>query len=333
MTTESLPAGPEKEINRESILPVYRDRNVDRSQIRVAEEWDPDADVVLYEGDCLDLLKQIKDPVVRLGITSPPYNLGKEYEDHVALEKYIEVHSQVIRDSHNVLVDGGSLCWEVGNYVENGGIVPLDILLWGYFAGEELKMKCRNRIAWVVPHGLHSKNRFSGRYEVVLWFTKGDGYYFDLDAVRVPSLYPKKKYFKGPKKGEVSSNPNGKNPSDAWTDLWGGISNVKHNHPEKTEHPCQFPEALVRRIVLALSKKNEWVLDPYLGSGTTAAICVQEGRKVVAAEIEHRYMKTARARVRKRIRLVEKQFESGFRTQPSPASAASVARAIAARSR
>src|SRR5436309_14986824 len=117
MTTESLPAGPEKEINRESILPVYRDRNVDRSQIRVAEEWDPNADVVLYEVDCPDLLKQIKDPVVRLGITTQPYKLGKEYEDHVALKKYNEMHSQVIGDSHSVLVQCGSLCWEVGNCV------------------------------------------------------------------------------------------------------------------------------------------------------------------------------------------------------------------------
>src|SRR3989449_5960884 len=287
MTTESLPAGPEKEINRERILPVYRDRDVDRSQIRVAEEWDPDADVVLYEGDCLDLLKQIKDPVVRLGITSPPYNLGKEYEDHVVLEKYIEVHSQVIRDSQNVLIDGGRLGWEVGNYVENGGIVPLDILLWGYFAGEPLKMKCRNRIAWVVPHGLHSRRRFSGRYEVILWFTKGDGYYFDLEAVRVPSLWPKKKYFKGPRKGQYSSNPKGKNPSDVWT----GISNVKYNHPEKTTHPCQFPEELVTKLVLSMSRPGEWVLDPYLGSGTTAAVCVEYGRRGLGAELEAKDMK------------------------------------------
>ena len=295
----------------------------------MVDEWDPDADVVLYEGDCRDLLKQITEPTVRAGITSPPYLLGKEYEDRVKLDEYIEVHSEVIRESHRVLVDGGSLCWEVGNYVEDGKVVPLDVLLWKYFTDEPLKMACRNRIAWVVPHGLHSRRRFSGRYEVVLWFTKGDGYYFDLEAVRIPSLWPKKKYFKGPKKGEYSSNPNGKNPSDVWTD----ISNVKHNHPEKTDHPCQFPEALVRRLVRALCAPAEWVLEPYLGSGTTAAVCVQEGRRVVAAEIEHRYMKTAKARIRKQIRMVEKQSERGFTTQLSPASGTSVARAIAERSR
>jgi len=329
MTREFLPIGPEKEINRERILPVYRDRDVDARQIRIAEEWDPDADVVLYEGDCRDLLKQINEPVVRLGVTSPPYNLGKEYEDRVALERYIEVHSGVIRESHRVLVDGGSLCWEVGNYVEDGKIIPLDALLWNYFADEPLNMTCRNRIVWVIPHGLHSRRRFSGRYEVVLWFTKGDGYHFDVDPVRVPSLWPNKKYFKGPRKGEVSSNPKGKNPGDVWTD----ISNVKHNHPEKTEHPCQFPEALVRRLVLALSKQNEWVLDPYLGSGTTAAVCVQEGRRVVAAELEHRYMKTAKARVRKRIRMAEKQAKSGLTTKPSPVSTSSSAPVAMVRSR
>ena len=297
--------------------------------IRVTDEWDPDANVVLYEGDCRDLLKQVKAPTVRLGVTSPPYNVGKEYENRLALNEYIKVHSEVIHESHRVLVDGGSLCWEVGNYVENGEIVPLDALLWDYFTGEPLKMKCRNRIAWVVPHGLHSRRRFSGRYEVILWFTKGDGYYFDLEAVRVPSLWPKKKYFKGPKKGEYSSNPKGKNPSDVWTE----ISNVKHNHPEKTAHPCQFPEALVRRIVRALSMPNDWVFDPYLGSGTTAAVCVEEGRRVLAAEIDHAYMKIAKARVRKRIRMIEAQPKRGFTDQLSPASATSVSGALSARSR
>jgi len=268
-------------------------------KLRVVDEWDEDADVVLFDGDCRDLLKQIKEPIARLAVTSPPYNMGKEYENNVELEEYLVTHSGIIRECHRVLLDGGSMCWEVGNYVEDGEVVPLDVLLWPYLR-DELKMKCRNRIVWAVPHGLHSKKRFSGRYEMILWFTKGDDYYFDLDAVRVPPLWPKKKYFKGPKKGQYSSNPKGKNPSDVWP-----ITNVKFNHPEKTAHPCQFPEELVRRLVLALSRPGDWVFDPYLGSGTTAAVCVDLGRKVAAAEIEPKYMKIARARVMKRVARVK----------------------------
>lgn len=268
-------------------------------KFRVTNEYDEDADVVLYGGDCRDLLKQIERPIFRLCVTSPPYNVGKEYEDRMRLEDYEKLHSQVIRDCYRVILDDGSMCWETGNYVQNGEIIPLDVLLWPYFA-DELKMKCRNRIIWSIPHGLHSKRRFSGRYETILWFTKGDDYYFNLDEVRVPTLWPKKKYFKGPKKGQYSSNPKGKNPSDVWS-----ITNVKFNHPEKTEHPCQYPEGLIRRLVLALTKPGDWVLDPYLGAGTTAAVCVDLGRKVAGAEIEPRYMRIARERVMKRVALAK----------------------------
>lgn len=272
-----------------------------KHKLKIAEEFDEEADIVLYEGDCRDLLRQIKKPLIQLGITSPPYNVGKEYENRIALEDYITVHSEVIRECHRVLLDGGSLCWEVGNYVNKGEVIPIDALLWPYFS-DELKMKLRNRIIWEIPHGLHCKKRFSGRYETIVWFTKGDEYYFDLESVRVPVLWPKKKYYKGPKKGQYSSNPNGKNPSDVWQ-----ITNVKHNHPEKTIHPCQFPEELIKRLVRALTKPGDWVIDPYLGSGTTMAVCVELGRKVIGAEIEQKYIEIAWNRTKAKIREREKQ--------------------------
>ena len=272
-------------------------------KIKIADNFDKNADVVIYHGDCSDLLDSMwttmKKPFVQLVVTSPPYNVGKEYETRIALEDYIKKHSDVISKCYQVLSDKGSICWEVGNYVNNGEVVPIDILMWHYFSNE-LKMKLRNRIIWHVPHGLHCKNRFSGRYETILWFTKTDNYYFNFESVRVPVMWPKKKYYKGPKKGQYSSNPNGKNPSDVWD-----ITNVKHNHPEKTEHPCQFLEELVRRLVLSLTKPGDWVLDPYLGSGTTAAVCVELGRKVIGAELKKKYLNFATDRVQKKIVLLE----------------------------
>jgi adenine-specific DNA-methyltransferase len=274
-------------------------------KLKITETFDKNADVVLYHGDCIDLLKSawktMKKPFVQLGITSPPYNVGKEYENRVALEEYIKTHSDVIIECHRILLDSGSLCWEVGNFVENGEVMPIDVLLWPYFY-DELKMKMRNRIIWHVPHGLHCKKRFSGRYETIMWFTKTDKYHFDLDAIRVPVKWPKKKYYKGPKKGQYSSNPKGKNPSDVWD-----ITNVKYNHPEKTEHPCQFPEELVKRLVLALTKPGDWVIDPYLGSGTTTAVCVELGRRVIGAEIKENYLNIARDRIQKKVELLEKR--------------------------
>ena len=144
----------------------------------------------------------------------------------------------------------------------------------------------RNRIVWTFGHGLNSEHRFSGRHETNLWFTKGNDYIFNLDCVRVPQKYPGKTFFKGKRKGEISGNPLGKNPTDVWD-----IPNVKANHVEKTEHPCQFPEALAQRLILALTNESDIVLDPFLGSGTTALACHLNNRRFVGFELEKNILK------------------------------------------
>ncbi|HID84431.1 MAG TPA: site-specific DNA-methyltransferase [Anaerolineales bacterium] len=260
-------------------------------RIRIAEHFDPSADVVLYQGDCLDLLREIPAETVTLVVTSPPYNVGKPYEKRLALEEYVAQQQQVIEESVRVLKPNGSICWQVGNYVHQGEVVPLDILLYPIF--KDLGLKLRNRIVWAFGHGLHARKRLSGRYEVVLWFTKSDDYIFHLDAIRVPQKYPNKRYFKGPKKGELSGHPLGKNPGDVWE-----IPNVKANHVEKTQHPAQFPVELIERLVLALTDPGDWVLDPFIGSGTTAIAALLHGRRVVGADIVPEYLAIARERLR-----------------------------------
>lgn len=189
--------------------------------------------VTLYHGDCLEFLQTIPNESVQLVVTSPPYNIGKEYEDVLDIEVYKVQQGQVVEECIRVLKPEGSICWEVGNYVTDGEIIPLDILLYDCF--KENGLKLRNRIVWHFGHGLHCKNRFSGRYETINWFTKSDEYVFNLDPVRVPQKYPGKKHFKGPNRGKYSGNPKGKNPSDVWD-----IPNVKANHVERTAAPCQF---------------------------------------------------------------------------------------------
>jgi adenine-specific DNA-methyltransferase len=226
-------------------------------------------------------LSQIHDRSIQLIVTSPPYNIGKEYKK-MDIQEYVFQQKQVIDECIRVLKNEGSICWEVGNYVDNAEIIPLDILLYHCFKSSGLRL--RNRIVWHFGHGLHCSNRFSGRYETILWFTKSDDYTFNLDAVRVAQKYPGKKHFKGPKVGKYSSNPKGKNPSDVWD-----IPNVKSNHVEKTCHPCQFPIALVQRLVLALSNEQDIVFDPFLGVGSTAVAGIVNKRKVAGAEIVKRY--------------------------------------------
>jgi len=256
------------------------------------ETYSPDAQVTLYHGDCRDLLRQIPVASARLIVTSPPYNIGKKYEKKTALADYLAEQDEVIGLCVERLQQGGSICWEVGNHIAAPNeILPLDIALYPLFASRGLKL--RNRIVWHFEHGLHCSKRLSGRYETILWFTKSDDYTFHLDAIRVPQKYPGKKAFKGPRIGQLTSNPLGKNPGDVWI-----IPNVKHNHVEKTEHPCQFPVELVERLVLALTNEGELVLDPYMGVGTTAVAAVRHGRRVAGADTVVTYIQTARERVR-----------------------------------
>lgn len=235
-------------------------------------------------------------------MTSPPYNLGKAYENRTSIEEYLGTQAQTIAELYRVLKNEGSICWQVGNFVENGEVYPLDILYYDIF--KKLGLALRNRIVWHFGHGLHASKRFSGRYETILWFTKSNDYTFNLDTVRVPSKYPGKRHYKGPKKGQPSGNPKGKKPSDIWeflVDEWNeafwSIPNVKANHPEKTGHPCQFPVELVERCVLALTNENDWVFDPYAGVGSTLIAAIKHNRRAMGSEKEADYISITHNRI------------------------------------
>jgi len=268
----------------------------------ISEQFDNSHRIVLHCGDTLQFLDTIPDESFKLIITSPPYNLGKEYEKRKNILNYLKDQESVITQLIRTLRKDGSICWQVGNFVEDSEVFPLDILYYEVFKRQRLKL--RNRIIWRFNHGLHASKRFSGRYETILWFTKSDDYTFNLDEVRVPSKYPGKRHFKGPNKGLPSCNPLGKNPSDIWEfvvqewdkELWD-IPNVKCNHPEKTIHPCQFPIELVERCVLALTNKDDWVFDPYCGVGSSLIAAIRHKRKAAGVDKEEKYISLARQRI------------------------------------
>lgn len=270
----------------------------------IIEYVDKSTKYEIINGEALTELKKIDNGKFDLIITSPPYNVGKEYEVKLSIEKYLQTQETIIEQLVRVLSDKGSLCWQVGNYVEKGEIFPLDIYYYQIF--KKFNLKLRNRIIWHFGHGLHASKRFSGRYETILWFTKSDEFIFNLDDVRVPSKYPGKLHFKGPKKGQPSGNPKGKNPSDVWNiiqhdwdeGLWN-IPNVKSNHPEKTIHQCQFPIELVERCVLALTNENGWVLDPFSGVGSTVLAAIKNKRNAIGIDKEKKYCEVARERITK----------------------------------
>ncbi|HUK10024.1 MAG TPA: site-specific DNA-methyltransferase [Stellaceae bacterium] len=246
----------------------------------------PHRDAFMVCQDNLAFMRSLESESIQLIVTSPPYNIGKAYEARSPLDAYVSAQAQVISECVRLLHPRGSLCWQIGNHVQSGEIFPLDIVLYPIFRKHGLKL--RNRIVWHFEHGLHCSKRLSGRYETIMWFTKSNDHIFNLDSIRVPSKYPGKKYFKGPKAGQFSCNPLGKNPGDVWI-----FPNVKNNHVEKTTHPCQFPVELVERLVLALTERADAVFDPYMGVGSAVIAAVKHGRVGYGCDIVKEYVDIA----------------------------------------
>ncbi|WP_439515304.1 DNA-methyltransferase [Oceanibaculum nanhaiense] len=262
----------------------------------------------LLHGDVIEQLSAISRESCSLIVSSPPYNIRKSYErnDRRTYDEYISWQREVVKETVEKLTPDGSVCWQVGTYVSDGEIFPLDIPFVEIF--RSLGLKLRNRIIWRYNFGLNADRRFSGRYETLLWFTKSDSYFFNLDPVRIPQLYPGKRHGakKGMKAGLPSGNPLGKNPSDYWEFLakndfkenpvWD-IPNVKSRHPERTGHPCQFPVELVERCVLALTRPGETILDPFLGTGASAIAALKHQRSAIGIDRELAYLEIARNRL------------------------------------
>ena len=267
---------------------VLLDRPENRAKIECAAIADGSS--VVACNDALAFARQFNDDQIKLIVTSPPYNLGKPYESKTTMADYLNEHELVIEECVRVLHPKGSICWQVGNYVQNGEILPLDTIFYPIFKG--LGLKLRNRIIWHFGHGLHSSKRLSGRYETINWWTKSDDYTWNLDAIRMPSKYPNKRHFKGPNVGKLSGNPKGKNPSDVWE-----FPNVKNNHPEKTSHPCQFPVELVERLVLSMTNRGDSVFDPYMGVGSSVIAALMHGRVGYGCDNTQEYVDIAAERI------------------------------------
>lgn len=241
-------------------------------------------------GSCMLLLGSLPNECVDLVVSSPPYNLGKEYEAKQALEVYLQEQKVVLQECSRILKKTGSLFWQVGAFSDGGMLIPLDVRFFPIL--ESCGLIPRNRVIWTRQHGLHAQKKFSCRHETILWFTKSNDYTFNLDAIRVPQKYQNKKHYRGERKGQLSCNPDGKNPGDIWM-----FRNVKHNHEEQTIHPCQFPEDLVARIVLATTKKDEIVFDPYMGAGTVAVVARDHERHFMGTELDPKYHQVALRRL------------------------------------
>jgi adenine-specific DNA-methyltransferase len=256
-------------------------------------------DILLYRGDYLQLMEHLPAGLFDLTITSPPYNIGKEYERAMPIDTYVQWCAMWMAHVHRLTVSSGAFWLNLG-YIAvpgRGKAVPLPYLLWDvseFFLIQE--------VVWNYGAGVAARLMFSPRNEKWLWYVKDpSNYNFDLDAVRDPNVkYPNQK-----KNGRIRVNQNGKNPTDVWQipKVTTGTGRTgQRASPERTTHPAQFPEEVVTRIVLASSSKGDVIFDPFVGSGTTAAVALAAGRKCVGFEISGDYIDVATRRLRERTR-------------------------------
>lgn len=225
----------------------------------------------IYQGDCLDVLRNMENTSISLIMSSPPYNIGKKYEVVTAVDDCLNGQRRVIHELCRVIKDDGFICWQVGNHVSNAVVMPIDLKVHGFF--QEQGMRLLRRFVWSFGHGLHCQKRLSGRYETVSVYTRSG----DLTKVPGPASYVG---------GQTE-----------WCSLRLTIPNVKNNHPEKTDHPCQFPIELVERFVLALTPIDGRVMDIYAGVGSAVVAAVFHGRRGIGIEIDPEYCKIALRRI------------------------------------
>lgn len=248
-----------------------------------------DDSFVLLRGDCVEILESLPSASIDLTVTSPPYNIGKSYEDTVPLDHYLAWSASWMQSVHRRTTPTGAFWLNVG-YTPlhpKGKAVPLPYLLWDltdFYLVQE--------VVWNYGAGVAGRRFLSPRNEKLLWYVNDpDAYTFNLDAIRDPDV----KYPRQFKNGKLKVNPLGKNPSDVWQ-IPKVTSGFQRSSAERTPHPAQFPEALIERVVSASSEQGHTVLDPFLGSGTTAVASLNTGRRIIGIEISPEYCDLAVAR-------------------------------------
>lgn len=239
----------------------------------------------VYNRDFL-LADEIKPSSVDLVVTSPPYNIGKEYEKIMEFDEYLEFTKGWITKVSHFLKPTGVFWLNVGFFKAARG---RQYIPWPYHIFHVIEeiggLELVQEIVWHYGAGVNCMDRFSPRNEKWLFYVKDiSKYTFNLDDVRVPHKYPHQY-----KNGKLKVNPKGKNPGDVWL-IKKVTSGTDRSSPERTPHPAQFPEDVVRRIINVCSNPRDVILDPFLGSGTTMKVSRDLGRSCIGYEIESSYI-------------------------------------------
>lgn len=265
--------------------------NLDEIKKELGKPYFENKDFILYNDDCTELLNKIPKESIDTTITSPPYNIGKEYEKVKPVEKYISWCEAWIKQVYDVTKSNGNFLLNVG-YLEIPNVgrnVPITYLLW-----DKTPFYLIQELIWNYGAGVTCKKILSPRNEKILWYVKDkDDYTFNLDPIRDPNV----KYPNSKRHGKSRVHPLGKNPSDVWQ-IAKVTSGKNRSSKERTGHPAQFPNELIEKFVKGFSNPGDIILDPFIGSGTTAEMALKFNRKCVGIEIREDYCEIAVDRIK-----------------------------------
>ena len=245
--------------------------------------------IALFNGDAM-VMDSIDDCFSDLTITSPPYNIGKEYEEIKPIDEYVKWTERWVNKVHKVTVPSGALLLNLG-YIRLdsvGRAIPISYLVW-----DKIRFYLNQEIVWNYGAGVACKNYLSPRNEKLLWYVKNSTEYtFNLDDIRDPNV----KYPNSKRNGKLRVNRLGKNPSDVW-EIAKVTTGKNRQSKERTTHPAQFPVDLVDRAVKGFSNASDIVFDPFSGSGSTLMSCIQNNRFGIGIEINRDYCEISKKRV------------------------------------
>lgn len=247
--------------------------------------------ILLYNVDSLTAVKKIENQnLVDLTVTSPPYNIGKEYENVMSIDEYIKWTEQWVNIVYKATAPKGSFWLNVGylKFEKKGKAVPIPYLIW-----DKTDFYMIQELIWSYGAGVSARKSLSPRNEKVLWYVKDSNEYtFNLDSIRDPNVkYPNQK-----KNGKLKVNPLGKNPGDVWY-IPKVTSGRNRSSVERTAHPAQTPIELFKRLILASSNPGDLVLDPFVGSGTAMVAAKRLDRIGIGFDLNNEYLDMAIERI------------------------------------
>lgn len=232
-------------------------------------------EITIINDDAIKALKELPDSSIDLVVTDPPYNLNKDYgdtKDYLSFDEYLKFSYDWLSECKRVLKENGTI------YIFMG----MQYISYIYkILEKDLGLKFNSWITWYYTQGIGKTKGFSPRHDDILMFTKNEKYVFNLDSIRVPQ-----KYYRS------INNMRGSNPGNVWE-----FSHVHYCSQNRKEHPTQKPEALYERMILASSNENDFVLDPFFGSGTCLRVCQQLKRNCIGIEINKEYCELAKKRL------------------------------------